>query len=75
MDAKLNVGQESVLTANKANHSLGSIRKYVANKSRDTLIPRYVTQLRQRVQYCCPALGLSVNKDDRKTIEAPVKGS
>lgn len=57
------MGQGSVLAANKANHSLGSIRKYRSNKSRDALIPRYVTRLRERVQCYGPDLGLSVNRD------------
>lgn len=38
MGAKLNVGQESVLSAHKSACSLGSITKYVVSECRGALI-------------------------------------
>lgn len=46
LDNKLNMSQQYAVTADKANHILSCIRKSVANKSTEVILPLYSALVR-----------------------------
>ena len=60
-DEKLNMSQKCVLAAQKANSTLGIIRRGVASRGR--AVPPYSTLVRSRLQYCIQFWGPQYRKD------------
>ena len=52
MDGDLTMSQHCALTAQEANRILGCIKRLVANRSREGILPRYSTLVRPHLQYC-----------------------
>jgi len=52
VDDKLNVSQQCVLVAQKANHILGCIIRRMASKSREVILPLYCSLARPQLEYC-----------------------
>ena len=57
VDGKLTVSQQCALAAQKANDILGCIKRSVASRSREGILPLYFTLMRSPSAVLCPALG------------------
>ncbi|GAB0176620.1 sodium-coupled monocarboxylate transporter 1 [Grus japonensis] len=63
VDEKLNIGQQCVLAAQKANCILGYIKRSVTSRSREGILPLYSALVRPHLEYCIQLWGLQHKKD------------
>ena len=68
VDGKLTMSQQCVLTVQKANHVLGCIKRTVASRSREGILPLYSALVRLHLQ-CCVQLWSPQHRKEMDLLE------
>jgi len=62
LDEKLNMSQQCALSAQKACHILGCIKRSMASRSRAVILPLYSTLVRPHLEYCVQLWSISTGR-------------
>ena len=68
VDEKLNMSQQYVFTAQKDKYILGSIRRGIASRAREMIVPLYSALMRPWLEYCIQVCS-SMHRKDVELLE------
>ncbi|PKU42937.1 rna-directed dna polymerase from mobile element jockey-like [Limosa lapponica baueri] len=74
MDEKLNMSQQCASAAQKASHILGCIKRNVASRSREVILPLYSALMRPHLE-CCVQLWSPQHRKDMDLLERVQQGA
>ena len=74
MDSQQNMSQQCAQVAKKANGILACIRNGVVSRSREVIVPLYLTLVRLHLKYCVQRRGTVIKEQDQRRAARPVKG-
>jgi len=69
VDEKLNMSRQCALAAQKANRILGCIKRSVASRSREVILPLYSALMRPHLQYCIQLWSPQHKKDMLEQVQ------
>jgi len=69
VDDRLTMSQQHALIAKKASDILGCIKKSVASKSREVLLPLYSPLVRLHLKYCISVMPSNRKRDNRYKLK------
>ncbi|PKU45289.1 rna-directed dna polymerase from mobile element jockey- hypothetical protein [Limosa lapponica baueri] len=73
-DEKLNMTQQYVFAAQKANHILGRIKRNITSRQREVILPLYSALMRPPFAVLHPALESSAQEEHRPAGTSPEEG-
>ena len=74
IDERLNMSWQCAVAAQRANGILDSIRRRVASRVRDVVVPLYSAFMRPHLEYCLQVWGLQHRKDVELVVVGVLRG-